>query len=122
MSFSKSKNTLKVASSMRCTVVSGRHRHLVRSKLASTFSNKRSNNFWSVVHSLNKSRSKNNRVPIVDSVSGKSDIANLFASKLSSRLNTHPGLSADDYTPSTLPYWSISFQRLKCLQTMCLVL
>ena len=73
-----------------------RHRHLVRSKLASTFSNKRSNNFWSVVHSLNKSRSKNNRVPIVDSVSGESDIANLFASKLSSRLNTHPGLSADD--------------------------
>ena len=52
-----------------------RHRHLVRSKLASTFSNKRSNNFWSVVHSLNKSRSKNNRVPIVDSVSGESDIA-----------------------------------------------
>ena len=67
-----------------------------RSELASTFSNKRSNNFWSVVHSLNKSRSKNNRVPIVDSVSGESDIANLFASKLSSRLNTHPGLSADD--------------------------
>ena len=52
-----------------------RHRHLVRSKLASTFSNKRSNNFWSVVHSPNKSRSKNNRVPIVDSVSGESDIA-----------------------------------------------
>ena len=73
-----------------------RHRPLVRSKLASTFSIKRSNNFWSVVHSLNKSRSKNYRVPIVDSVSGESDIANLFASKLSSRLNTHPGLSADD--------------------------
>ena len=66
-----------------------RHRHLVRSKLASTFSNKRSNIFWSVVHSLNKSRSKNNRVPIVDSVSGESDIANLFASKLAKFSTKH---------------------------------
>ena len=95
MSFSKLKNTKSRFKYEVCRR-KRRHRHLVRSKLASTFFNIRSNNFCSVVHSLNKSRSKNNRVPIVDSVSGESDIANLFASKLSSRLNTHPGLSADD--------------------------
>ena len=69
----------------------------MRSKIASTFSNKQSRNFWSVIRSLNESRGKTNHVPIVDGVTGVNDIVNLFASKLNSRLNTHPGISANAF-------------------------
>ena len=70
---------------------------LVRSKIASAFSNKQSRNFWTVIRSLNKSRGETNHVPIVDGVTGVNDIANCFTSKLNSRLNTHPGLSANAF-------------------------
>ena len=73
---------------MRCAV-KRRHQHLLRSKLVRTFSG------LSCVHSISPGINRNCRVPIVDRVCGEKCIANLFASKLSSRLNTHSGLSAD---------------------------
>ena len=79
-----------------------RHQHLLKSKRARTFSGKRCRDFWSVVRSLNRSRNRNYRVPIVDGVCGENGIANLFASKLSSRLNTHSGLSALNLGSSSL--------------------
>jgi hypothetical protein len=73
-----------------------RQQYLLRSKLANTFCGKTSRNFWSVVSSLCKSKSKINPVPVVDGVSGVNNIANLMASKLRSLLNTHSGISSDD--------------------------
>ena len=65
-----------------------RQNHLVRNKLAQSFSKKRKNNFWSVVKGLAKSH-KPTCGPIVDGISGGNDIANMWASKLSNLLNTH---------------------------------
>ena len=58
-----------------------RNQHHLLSKLAGTLSRKQSSNFWSVVHSLSKSKHNNNRIPIVDGISGEINITDLLASK-----------------------------------------
>ena len=71
-----------------------RQNHLVRNKLAQSFSKKRKNNFWSVVKGLAKSH-KPTCAPIVDGISGGNNIANMWASKLSNLLNTHSPTSRE---------------------------
>ena len=62
-------------------------RTLLRTKIASSFAKKKKQNVWDQVRQLNRSRSSNTSV--VDGVSGNVSIANLFASKFESVLNTH---------------------------------
>ena len=65
-----------------------RQNHLVRNKLAQSFSKKRKNTFWSVVKGLAEVY-KPTCAPIVDGISGGN---NMWASKLSNLLNTHSPL------------------------------
>ena len=65
-----------------------KQQHLLRNKLARSFSNRRNNKFWSKVRQLNRS-SASSSSSIVDGVSGARNIANLMTSKFRSLLNTH---------------------------------
>ena len=65
-----------------------KQQHLLRNKLARSFSSRRNNKFWSKVRQLNRS-STSSSSSIVDGVSGARNIANLMASKFRSLLNTH---------------------------------
>ena len=72
-----------------------KQQHLLRQKLARSFSSKKSRDFWATVRSVNGSKSNSNHVPVVDGVCGDDNIANLFASKLHSLLNMHGGTTTE---------------------------
>ena len=55
-----------------------KQQHLLRQKLARSFSSKKSRDFWAAVRSVNGSKRNSNHVPVVDGVCGDDDIANLF--------------------------------------------
>ena len=68
--------------------------YLVREKLAKSFSERRKTCFWSAVKKLRHQSIF--RVSIVDGVTAPSDLANLFASNLSSLLNSNSRTSRMD--------------------------
>ena len=72
-----------------------KQQHLLRQKLARSFSSKKPRDFWATVRSVNGSKCNSNHVPVVDGVCGDDNIANLFASKLHSRLNMHGGITTE---------------------------
>jgi hypothetical protein len=75
----------KYKSSVRC--LKRRQLHVHCEKLAHPFSEKKKGNFWAEDRQLNRS-STSSLAPVVDGVSGHSDIANLFASNLLSSFHS----------------------------------
>ena len=61
--------------------------HLVREKLAKSFSEKKKTGFWSAVKKLK--RLPRSRTSVVDGISDPSEIVNIFASNIHNLLNTH---------------------------------
>ena len=70
--------------------------HLLRRKLARSFTSRKKHGFWSAVRAVNKCNSTR-QVPIVDGVSGDSEIAGLMATKLKTQLNSHSASSHDHF-------------------------
>ena len=60
---------------------------LLQKKLANSFVKKKKASFWSDVRKLNNSSSSS--APVIDGIADSRNIANVFASKLESILNTH---------------------------------
>ena len=64
-----------------------RQKHLLQKKLAKSFSKKNRDTFWADAKRINST--SNSIAPIVDNVHDCGDIANVFASKYKTILNTH---------------------------------
>ena len=95
---------------------------LLQKKLAALFARKNRKNFWSEIRHLNRSYSC--PTPVVDGISGSTNIANLFAFKSKGTLNTHSSSLLSSFhsdlqsTISDMDISEVSFSDYDVLQAI----